>query len=84
MAPGMQDFVGDPRNSACLNSALSIASGGCTDLPPGKIASIVTYLEMRSRPSPRARASRAGLKLVRLTGRDVARYLSIYRTLGER
>ncbi|MBV9637374.1 MAG: GNAT family N-acetyltransferase [Methylobacteriaceae bacterium] len=67
-----------------MNSALSIALGDCTDLPPGKIASIVTYLEMRSRPSPRAGASFPGLALLRLTGRDMGRYLSIYRTLGER
>jgi len=67
-----------------MSSRLSVALDGYTDLPPGKIANIVTYLEMRSRPPPRASAPPAGLELVRLTGRDLARYLAIYRTIGER
>jgi GNAT superfamily N-acetyltransferase len=58
---------------------------GYTDLPPGKLANVVTNLEMLARPAPRPEPSDAArYSLERLNGRDVARYLAIYATLGER
>jgi GNAT superfamily N-acetyltransferase len=55
---------------------------GTTDLPPGKIASVVTYLAMAAPPAARPPDPR--LTLARLTGADAARYLRIYRTIAER
>jgi GNAT superfamily N-acetyltransferase len=57
---------------------------GYTDVPPGKMATIVTHLGMASppplRPDP---PGCAGLSLAP-TGGDIDRYLAIYATLGER
>ncbi|WP_293864553.1 GNAT family N-acetyltransferase [uncultured Alsobacter sp.] len=54
---------------------------GTTDVPPGKIASVVTYLEMR-RPSP-VPVPDDQIQLVRLRGADADRYRAIYRRIGE-
>lgn len=54
---------------------------GTTDLPPGKIASVVTYLEMErpaTVPSPDGR-----ITLARLGCDDALRYQRIYRRIGE-
>ncbi len=65
-------------------STVPLALRGYTDLPPGKLANVVTYLEMRARPPVRALAPRPELGLTRLTGAEGERYLAIYRVLGER
>jgi GNAT superfamily N-acetyltransferase len=56
---------------------------GYTDVPPGKIAAVVTYLEMHakveSRPTPAT-----GLSLRRLGPADALDYLAVYRRIGER
>lgn len=58
---------------------------GYTDVPPGKIATIVTYLGMLRPPSPRPDPPGAeGLSLEPLGADDLDRYLTIYRRLGER
>jgi GNAT superfamily N-acetyltransferase len=55
---------------------------GYTDLPPGKIAAIVTYLEMRY-PPPTANAQGPdGWSLLPLN-RDPSRYRTLYRRIGE-
>jgi GNAT superfamily N-acetyltransferase len=54
---------------------------GITDLPPGTIATIVTYLEMRA-PPPQESAIRNDWSLVRLSD-DTARYRDIFRRVGE-
>lgn len=55
---------------------------GYTDLPAGKIAAVVTYLEMRSPPlAPRAEA-REGWSLQPLNS-DRDRYRRLYRRIGE-
>jgi GNAT superfamily N-acetyltransferase len=54
---------------------------GITDLPPGTIATIVTYLAMREAPPARPTA-RDGWSLVPLSG-DVARYREVFRRVGE-
>lgn len=56
---------------------------GVSELPPGTIASLVTYLEMTERPAPRPVHVRGELALAPLAG-DVARYRALYRRLGER
>jgi len=64
------------RSTAALNL------NGYTDLPPDKIATIVTYLEMRKRPRLTRRDKPANWSLQRLTG-DLARYRGLFRTIGE-
>lgn len=55
---------------------------GYTDLPPGKIASIVTYLEMREAPALSPSPVPDGWSLQRLTG-DRDRYRALFRRIGE-
>lgn len=58
---------------------------GYTDVPPGKIATIVTYLGMQRPPPPRPDPPGAeGLALAPLGAEYIERYVTIYRTLGER
>lgn len=68
-----------------MSDSLSISLTGITDLPPGKIAAIVTSLEMVSAPPVRPDPpGLAGFSLEPIGGGDIARYLAIYRVLGER
>ncbi len=55
---------------------------GYTDLPPGKIASVVTYLEMRTRPRTETEALPAGLSLRRVTQPDLKWYRDLFRKVG--
>ena len=68
-----------PRGTTMATPLLNL--NGYTDLPAGKIAAVVTYLEMRTRPRlkrvPRAREWR----LERLN--DVDRYRALFRRVGE-
>jgi ribosomal protein S18 acetylase RimI-like enzyme len=64
---------------AQADDALVVALSGVTDLPAGKIAAVVTYLEMRE-PPPR-RAARGPWSLERIS--DVPRYRALYRRVGE-
>ncbi len=58
---------------------------GYTDVPPGKMATVVTHLQMRARPDPKPDPVGAeALKLDPIARGDLDRYLTIYRTLGER
>lgn len=68
-----------------MNSTLSISLNGTTDLPCGKIATIVTSLEMLAPPPALAVAGTpAQLALERITARQMPRYLTLYRALGWR
>ena len=63
---------------------LDISLDGYTDLPPGKIANVVTYLEMAA-PPPAARApERPDLALRLVAHPDVAWFRSVIRAVGER
>ena len=54
---------------------------GYTDLAPGKIASVVTYLEMRARPSlPASSSNKVSLRLIQHPA--LGRYRSLYRRAG--
>lgn len=55
---------------------------GYTDLPPGKIAAIVTYLEMRSPPPASPASNPDGFSLQPLN-EDRDRYRTLYRRIGE-
>lgn len=54
---------------------------GYTDLPPGTIAAVVTYLEMHAPPQPQA-VARQDWGMAPLTG-DLARYRGLFRQVGE-
>ena len=53
------------------------------DVPAGKIAAVVTSLEMRQRPPARPERADAGLTLQRLTQPDLAWYRALFRRVGE-
>ncbi len=68
-----------------MTSTLTISLTGTTDLPPGKIAAIVTSLEMFAAPPVRPDPPGVeGFALERIGEADVGRYLAMYRRLGER
>ena len=73
------------RDLPSMPQSLTITLTGTTDLPPGKIATIVTSLEMLERPQERADPSGTeGFSLDPIERGDIDRYLAIYRQLGER
>ncbi|MEW5686012.1 MAG: GNAT family N-acetyltransferase [Pseudomonadota bacterium] len=57
-------------------------SDGFHDVPDGKIAAIVTSLEMLARPAPRPEAADAPWSLRRLEDVQPAEYLDLYRAVG--
>ncbi len=57
---------------------------GYTELPAGKIAAVVTYLEMTSPPSRPAGDAPAGFSLERQQKPDVEEYRKVFRAVGER
>ena len=63
------------------DDALSVSLRGVTDLPPGKIAEVVTYLEMLAAPE-RPEPPAGGFTLERFS--DVTRYRALFRRVGER
>ena len=62
------------------DDALSVSLRGVTDLPPGKIAEVVTYLEMLAPPA-RPEPPAGGFTLERFS--DVTRYRALFRRVGE-
>jgi GNAT superfamily N-acetyltransferase len=58
-------------------------SDGYTDLPQGKIANIVTCLEMLERPAPRPSPPIDDLALQRAESPDTAWYRDLFRRVGE-
>ena len=68
-----------------MSNSLTVSLTGTTDLPPGKIAAVVTSLEMFAQPPERPDPQGTeGFSLERIDGGDIDRYLDIYRLLGER
>lgn len=68
-----------------MSNSLTVSLTGTTDLPPGKIAAVVTSLEMFAQPPERPDPpGTEGFSLDRIDGSDIDRYLDIYRLLGER
>jgi GNAT superfamily N-acetyltransferase len=54
---------------------------GIVDLPPGKIAAIATYLEMRTPPQPKPVPTHEGR--FEPIGGDLHRYRALYKAVGE-
>jgi len=65
------------------NAAFKLPDG-YLDLPPGKLASVVTYLEMTAPPPARPVTELSGLSIERLGPGDEERYRQVYRRIGER
>jgi GNAT superfamily N-acetyltransferase len=62
---------------------LSISLKGYTDLPPGKIANVVTYLALDAPPAE-VPADRLDLRLVRISAPSVRRYRNLVSRIGDR
>jgi GNAT superfamily N-acetyltransferase len=60
---------------------MTLKISGYTDLPPGTIAAVVTYLEMHA-PPPTRPLTRHGWSLDPVKG-DIARYRALFRQVGE-
>ena len=58
-------------------------SDGYTDLPQGKIASVVTYLEMRERPRASLVGAPPGISVRKVPQPDLAWYRKLYRAVGQ-
>jgi len=65
--------------SATLYSVLD----GYTDLPPGKLANVVTYLEMRTPPPPSPTPTMSEYSVRRVVQPDLDWYRRLYREVGE-
>lgn len=61
---------------------MSLADG-YTDLPPGKLANVVTCLEMRSRAPLRPETTVPGTSIERFVEPDVERFRALIRRVGE-
>lgn len=62
---------------------LPVSLDGTTDLPPGKIANVVTYLEMFAAPPRRTEPERPDLRFRRVAEPEVGWYRATIRTVGE-
>ncbi len=62
---------------------LEISLDGYTDLPPGKIANVVTYLELFAKPPPLAEPARPDLGFRRVVAPEVGWYRQTIRAVGE-
>jgi GNAT superfamily N-acetyltransferase len=61
---------------------MSLADG-YTDLPPGKLANVVTCLEMRERAQTRPEAAALAVTIERFTQPDAPRFRALVRHVGE-
>ncbi len=61
---------------------MSLADG-YTDLPPGKLANVVTCLEMRERAQTRPERASQPVSIERFTEPDAERYRALVRRIGE-
>ena len=62
-------------------ATILLSLDGYTDLPPGKIANVVTFLERTDRPGP-ARPPAPGLAIAEVRQPDAAWYRALYRRIG--
>lgn len=65
-----------------MSTQLPIVATGYSDVPPGHLASVVTYLEMRERVESETVALPEGIEMVRLVDRDIDAYRALYKTIG--
>ena len=62
---------------------MEAVSDGYTDLPPGKLAAVVTYLEMRTPPTAGTSPTLSGVSIRRVEKPDLDWYRGLYRQIGE-
>ncbi|MGD9476404.1 GNAT family N-acetyltransferase [Shinella sp. G-2] len=55
---------------------------GYSDVPAGKLAAVVTCLEMRAAPAPRGDPAQPGITLERIERPDITWYRDLYRRIG--
>lgn len=60
----------------------SMLPDGYSDVPAGKLAVVVTCLEMQARPPVRADPEQAGITLERIVRPEIAWYRDLYRRIG--
>src|ERR1043166_8816664 len=81
--------LAQPRRRPARPRADGLAPGrrGCRmsfmDVPPGKIAAVVTSLEMPQRPAPRPEAPNSALVLQHVIRPEPAWYRNLFRSVGE-
>lgn len=69
-------------NGSRANTGMSLADG-YTDLPRGKLANVVTCLEMRERPRSRPEHVSLPVTIERFTRPDAERFRALVRRVGE-
>jgi GNAT superfamily N-acetyltransferase len=71
-------------HSRKMNDTRNVLSTGYSAIPPGHFASVVTSLEMRTRPAPRpAPPFPVDVRLEKLVRPELTRYRDLFRTVGE-
>jgi GNAT superfamily N-acetyltransferase len=65
-----------------MEGCMRLDQNGYYDLPPGKIAALVTYLEMTEPPQPRPVRDLPGLDLRRVREPDLDWYRDLFRRIG--
>lgn len=68
---------------AAASAPLPLNLDGYTPVPPGKIAAVVTMLEMTAPPPPMPERGAQGLTLERVTAPDIGWYRDLFRRIGE-
>jgi GNAT superfamily N-acetyltransferase len=61
---------------------VSELANGCYDVPPGKVATVVTYLDMRTAAPPRPVPRPKGVTLDRVTDPDLDWYRDLFNRVG--
>ncbi|MEJ1160881.1 GNAT family N-acetyltransferase [Prosthecomicrobium sp. N25] len=73
-------MTGSPPDAA---ATLTVAADGYTDLPPGILATLVTYLEMTAPVAPRSARAIADLRIDPVRDPDLGWYRRLYALIGE-
>ena len=76
--------MSDASNAATPAPSWPTVATGYSHVPAGYLASVVTFLEMRTRPPQRTPpVLNDALSLQRLTGRDIEHYRALFAAIGE-
>lgn len=65
-----------------MTSPLPIIASGYSEVPPGHLASVVTYPEMRERAERGDHALPQGITLQRLVAPDLEAYRALHKKIG--
>lgn len=66
-----------------MTATFPVLLDGYTDLPPGKIANVVTFLEGTESPAPFPAPDRANFTVAAVAHPDPGSYRALYRRIGE-